>query len=46
MSYILKILSPIELDEIIDIFKNYILEKSAEKKSGYIKFIDFTPLKI
>ena len=36
-----KILSPIELDEIIDIFKNYILEKSVEKKSGYIKFIDF-----
>ena len=38
---ILKILSPIKLDEIIDIFKNYILEKSAEKKSDYIKFIDF-----
>jgi antitoxin component YwqK of YwqJK toxin-antitoxin module len=38
----LKLISPIELDEIIDIIKNHIIEKSKENEnSGYIKFIDF-----
>lgn len=43
MSYnFLKLISFIELDEIIDIIKNHIIDKSTENEnSGYIKFIDF-----
>ena len=38
----LKLISSIELDEIIDIIKNHIIDKSTENEnSGYIKFIDF-----
>ena len=42
----LKLISPIELDEIIDIIKNHIIDKSKSTENendntGYIKFIDF-----
>lgn len=35
------IIKDIELDEIIDIFKNHIIAESKENSNTYIKFIDF-----